>query len=78
MTSNFAVLVSAWFLIIIGLIVLLVLIPYLSKCFKGSEARTEFFSARVAYWCVIAGLVLIGIVAVGLVAEDFAAVMRRI
>jgi uncharacterized membrane protein len=77
MVSNFAVLVSAWCLVAVGLLVLLVVIPWLSKRFKESDARTEFFSARAAYGCVIAGLALIVLVAIGLAAEDLAAVLRR-
>jgi len=75
--SNFAVLVSAWFLIGSGLLVLLVLIPWLSEHFERSDAKTEFFSARAAYWCVLAGLALIIIIALGLAAENLAAVLRR-
>jgi hypothetical protein len=75
--SNIAVLLSAWCLIGVGLLVLLVFIPWLARHFKGSEAKTEFFSARAAYWCVIAGLVLIVITALGLAAEDLAAILRR-
>lgn len=75
--TNFTVLVSAWVLVGLGLFVLLVLIPWLSKRFKESDTRTEFFSARAAYWCVISGLILIVIVAIGLAAEDLAAVLRR-
>lgn len=71
------VLENAWFLIAGGLLVLLVLIPWLAILFKKSGAKTEFISTRAAYWCIIAGLVLIVIVAIGLAAENLAAVLRR-
>jgi hypothetical protein len=77
MMSNFTVLMSAWFLVGGGLLVLLILIPWLSTRFKGSEANTEFLSTRAAYWCVIAGLVLLIIAELGLAAENLAAVLRR-
>jgi hypothetical protein len=51
-------------LIVGGLITLIVLIPAAGS---NSDIKTEFLSARAAYFCVIAGLVLLGVVAVGAV-----------
>jgi hypothetical protein len=51
-------------LIVGGLIALIVLIPAAGS---NSDIKTEFLSARAAYFCVIAGLVLLGVVAVGAV-----------
>jgi len=52
-------------LIVGGLVTLIVLIPAAGG--SNSDIKTEFFSARAAYLCVITGLVLFGIVAIGAV-----------
>ena len=39
-----------------GLIVLVGLIPLVGKIRPLASVRTELFSARAAYWCVLAGL----------------------
>jgi len=60
-------------LIVGGLVTLIVLIPAAGG--SNSDIKTEFFSARAAYLCVITGLVLLGIVAIGAV---FARVMLTV
>jgi hypothetical protein len=42
-----------------GLVVLVVLIPLIGKVQTFTTVRTELFSARAAYWCVIAGLAIL-------------------
>lgn len=54
-------------LVIVGLGSLLWLIPFLADRFQNSSARTEFYSARAAYWSVIAGLVVLVILAISAV-----------
>ena len=54
-------------LVFVGLGSLLWLIPYCAKRFQASEARTEFYSARAAYWSVIAGLAVLVMLALGAV-----------
>jgi hypothetical protein len=56
-------------LIVGGLVTLIVLIPAAGS---NPEVKTEFYSARAAYLCVITGLVVLGIIAIGAV---FARVM---
>ena len=51
-------------LVIGGLVFLIVLIPVAAS---KSDVRTELYSVRAAYLCVVAGLILLGIVAVGAV-----------
>lgn len=75
--SNTAIVVSSWCLIGIGLVVLVLVIPLCGSWLKDTEAKTEFFSARAAYWCVIMGLFLLGIAVAGRQIEDIAAVLRR-
>lgn len=59
-------------LVLGGLIFLISVIPAAAS---KSNIRTELYSVRAAYLCVIAGLILIGIVAIGLV---FAQVMQTV
>jgi hypothetical protein len=59
-------------LIVGGLVTLIVLIPAAGS---NPDVKTEFFSARAAYFCVIAGLGLFGIVAIGAI---FARVMLTV
>lgn len=59
------VLIVGAVLVLIGLATLLVAIPLLAKWYKDSDARTEFYSSRAAYFCVVVGLVILIIVAVG-------------
>ena len=60
---------AAGVLVVGGLVTLIVLIPAAGS---NPEVKTEFYSARAAYLCVIAGLILFGVVAIGAV---FARVM---
>jgi hypothetical protein len=60
---------AAGVLVVGGLVTLIVLIPAAGS---NPELKTEFYSARAAYFCVIAGLILFGVVAIGAV---FARVM---
>lgn len=55
---------SAAVLVVGGLVTLIVLIPAAGS---NPEVKTEFLSARAAYFCVIAGLILFGVVAIGAV-----------
>jgi hypothetical protein len=62
-------------LVVVGMGSLLWLIPLLAEHFQKSEARTEFYSARAAYWCVLVGLglfALLGVSAVLVVILKFA------
>jgi len=54
-------------LVFMGMGTLLWLIPFLAKQFQSSEARTEFYSARAAYWCVVVGLGILAVLAVSAV-----------
>jgi|SRR5579872_5713107 len=53
---------SAAFLVIMGLTTLISIIPATAL---NPDVKTEFFSARAAYICVLAGLILLGIVGIG-------------
>jgi hypothetical protein len=67
-----ALCVAAGALVVGGLVTLIVIIPAAGS---RSDVKTEFYSARAAYLCVIAGLALFGIVAIGAV---FARVMLNV
>ena len=43
----------------IGLLFLVLLIPASAYVMRSSEAKTEFYSARASYWCVICGLAVV-------------------
>jgi hypothetical protein len=47
-----------------GMIVLIVLIPLIGKLKASTSVRTEFYSARAAYWCVLIGLAIVLILSV--------------
>jgi hypothetical protein len=47
-----------------GMIVLVVLIPLVGKLKASTSVRTEFYSARAAYWCVLIGLAIVLIVSI--------------
>lgn len=49
----------------IGLVFLVIVIPAIGCWTKGSDAKTEFYSARASYWCVLCGLMLILAAGVG-------------
>ena len=49
---------SAWGLIVIGLVLLIAVIP-LSGKITDQRGRTDFLSARSAYWCIVAGTILL-------------------
>jgi hypothetical protein len=74
--GNSAVFASAWWLIGIGLVALMLIIPLLGCWLRNTETKTEFFSARGAYWCVIMGLVLLAIAVLGTQVENIVAVLR--
>jgi hypothetical protein len=46
-------------LVILGFLILIYVIPKAGKRNRDSESRTEFYSVRAAYWCVIAGLLVL-------------------
>ena len=54
-------------LVLLGLVVLVRTIPVSALNAKERDVtvRTEFFSARAAYWCVISGLIVILITSIG-------------
>jgi len=54
----------AFALIVGGFIVLMVLVPAAGS---NPEVKTEFHTARAAYLCVVAGLIILSIVAIGAV-----------
>jgi hypothetical protein len=47
-----------------GMIVLVFLIPLVCKLKTSTSVRTEFYSARAAYWCVLIGLAIVLIVSI--------------
>jgi|ERR1700722_6535853 hypothetical protein len=67
-----AIFAAAGVLVVGGLVTLIVLIPAAGS---NPDVKTEFYSARAAYLCVITGLVLFGVVAIGAV---FARVMLNV
>lgn len=56
--------VAAGGLVVAGLVILIVVIPAVRF---ESDVKTEFYSARAAYLCVIAGLILFAIITIGAV-----------
>jgi hypothetical protein len=46
-------------LIVTGFVILIYLIPQAGKKHRDSECRTEFYSVRAAYWCILAGLLVV-------------------
>jgi len=56
-----------YLLVIGGFLTLVLVIPLAGKIAAGrTTTRTEFFSARAAYWCVIAGLGMLLLLGAGL------------
>ena len=55
-------------LVLAGMATLLWVIPFFAERFQKSEARTEFYSARAAYWSVVAGLGVLIVLALSAVA----------
>jgi hypothetical protein len=49
-----------------GLVTLVVVIPLAGRIAGKGSTRTEFFSARAAFWCVMAGLAVLVLVSTGL------------
>ncbi|HEX8815116.1 MAG TPA: hypothetical protein VF753_06420 [Terriglobales bacterium] len=62
--------------VLTGMFFLVSLIPFASKVLK-SELRTELYSVRASYLCVIAGLVMLAVVTIGLVAAQLIQTLRR-
>jgi len=46
-------------LVAFGFLILIYVIPKAGKRNRDSESRTEFHSVRAAYWCVLAGLLIL-------------------
>jgi len=46
-------------LVVLGFAILIYIIPKAGKKYRDSESRTEFYSVRAGYWCVLAGLFVI-------------------
>lgn len=53
-------------LVVIGFVILIYVIPKAGRRNRDSESRTEFYSGRAAYWCVVAGLFVLVTFATGL------------
>ena len=49
-----------------GMIVLVAVIPLIGKLETFTSVRTEFYSARAAYWCVLAGLAMVLIMTISI------------
>jgi hypothetical protein len=49
-----------------GMLALIVLIPLLGRLKAFTSVRTEFYSARAAYWCVLAGLAMVLIMTISI------------
>ena len=52
-------------LTVLGITVLVIAIPGCNILFKSSEAKTEFYSVRAAYWCTILGATVFGLILMG-------------
>lgn len=52
-------------LVLVGIAVLTILIPVCGKWFDDSDAKTEFYSVRAAYWCTIVGVSVLGLILFG-------------
>ena len=65
---------SAGALVVGGLLTLIGIIPAVRL---NSDVKTEFYSARAAYLCVVAGLVLFGIITIGAVLAQVVLLTRR-
>lgn len=66
---------NAWILIGVGAALLVLVIPFCGKRFS-SEIKTEFLSARAAYWCIVAGAVLLILAAIDRCIVDAIAVWK--
>ena len=53
-------------LVILGFVILIYVIPGAGKRNRDSESRTEFYSVRAAYWCVLSGLLVLLTVAISM------------
>jgi len=53
-------------LVALGFVILIYVIPKAGKRNRDSESRTEFYSVRAAYWCVLTGLLDLLTVAISL------------
>lgn len=49
-----------------GMIALIALIPLAGRLKAFTSVRTEFYSARAAYWCVLAGLAILLIMTISI------------
>jgi hypothetical protein len=56
-------------LVALGFLILIYVIPKAGKRNRDSESRTEFHSVRAAYWCVLAGLLILVTLAVSLATQ---------
>jgi hypothetical protein len=49
-----------------GIVVLIGVIPLIGKLKASTSVRTEFYAARAAYWCVLAGLAMVLIMTISI------------
>ncbi len=67
---------NAWILLGLGVILLVFVIPLMAKISDGGT-KTEFFSARGAYWCIIAGTTLLLLAALDTCIVDAISLLKR-
>ncbi len=53
-------------LVVAGFVILIYVIPKAGRRNRDSDSRTEFYSVRAAYYCVLAGLFVLVAFATGL------------
>lgn len=67
---------NAWGLISVGVVLLVIAIPLLGKI-SDQRSRTDFLSARAAYWCIISGTILLLLRALDTCIVDAVALLKR-
>jgi high-affinity Fe2+/Pb2+ permease len=49
---------TGWALIALGVVLLVFIIPFFGSRIAGNS-KTDFFSMKAAYWCILSGVFLI-------------------
>lgn len=66
---------NGWGLIFLGVVLLVIIIPILGRV-SDQRNRTDFLSARAAYWCIVAGTILLLLRALDLCLVDALALLK--
>jgi hypothetical protein len=68
---------TSWGLILLGVLMLIVFIPFTGNKFKDSRARTEFFSVKAAYSLIVCGVALMLLAELSMLSQQIIIAIKK-